>query len=92
MKYAYYASTALLALAMAAGGVFDTLSPPEVVEQIQGLGFPGWFPRGLGIWKLLGVVAVVAPGLPRLKEWAYAGFFFNLFSSVGSHASQCVQP
>lgn len=84
-RYAYYATTALLCLMMGAGGVFDVMSPPEVLEGMAHLGFPAWFPVYLGVAKLLGVVAVAAPGLPRLKEWAYAGFTINLLSASMAH-------
>jgi DoxX-like protein len=40
-----------------------------------------------GAWKILGALAIVAPGLPRLKEWAYAGFFFELTAAAFSRAS-----
>jgi hypothetical protein len=39
----------------------------------------------LGVWKVLGAVAVLAPGLPRVKEWAYAGLVFNMTGAVASH-------
>lgn len=49
------------------------------------LGFPLYFMTLLGIWKLLGVVTVLLPKLPWLKEWAYAGFFFTTSGAVISH-------
>jgi hypothetical protein len=51
------------------------------------LGYPAYFSVILGIWKILGAVAVLAPGFPRLKEWAYAGMFFNMTGAVASHLS-----
>jgi len=84
-RYVYYATTALLCLMMGAGGVFDVMRPAEVMEGMTHLGFPAWFPVHLGVAKLLGVAAVVAPGLPRLKEWAYAGFTINLLSASMAH-------
>lgn len=86
MKYAYPVFTALLMLPLLGGGVYDTLSPPEIVEQVKALGFPEWFPRWLGVWKLLGAAVILAPGLPRLKEWAYAGLLVNLTSAAAAHA------
>jgi len=52
---------------------------------MQHLGYPDYFARILGAWKVLGVLALLAPALPRLKEWAYAGFFFNLTGAALSH-------
>ena len=51
------------------------------------LGYPVYFASILGLWKLLGAIAIVAPGFPRLKEWAYAGFFFDLTSAAVSRAA-----
>src|SRR5262245_65309325 len=51
------------------------------------LGFPLYFTRLLGVWKILGGLAILAPGFPRLKEWAYAGMLFDLIGgSVASAA------
>ena len=50
------------------------------------LGYPLYFASILGMWKLLGAIAIVAPGLPRVKEWAYAGFFFDLTAAAASRA------
>lgn len=58
-----------------------------VQEGIARLGYPAYFVVLLSLWKLAGVLALVAPGLPRLKEWAYAGFFFTLTGASVSHAA-----
>ncbi len=84
---AYWISTALIAFVMGAGGVIDILRPPEVVEAIEHLGYPPFFPVMLGIWKVLGTLTVLAPRLPRLKEWAYAGFIIDLVGASASHAA-----
>ncbi|MGY0036226.1 DoxX family protein [Pedobacter sp. NJ-S-72] len=49
------------------------------------LGYPIYFITLLGVWKVLGVVAVLIPKFPLLKEWAYAGFFFTMTGAVYSH-------
>src|SRR5262249_18877024 len=49
------------------------------------LGYPVYFVMILGFWKLLGSLALVVPGLPRVKEWAYAGIFFNMTGAAVSH-------
>ena len=51
------------------------------------LGYPAYFMVILGVWKVLGGVVVVAPRLPRLKEWAYAGMLFDLTGAAASHAA-----
>ena len=51
------------------------------------LGYPLYFASILGVWKLLGAIAIVVPGFPRLKEWAYAGFCFDLTAAALSHAA-----
>jgi hypothetical protein len=86
MKWIYRAATALAALALAAIGVGDLTRAPEIVEGLTGLGYPPYFATILGVWKLLGVAAIVTPGHVRLKEWAYAGFFFVLTGAAMSHA------
>jgi len=57
----------------------------EEVDFILELGYPVYFLTILGIWKILGVVAVLIPKFPLLKEWAYAGFFFTMSGAVVSH-------
>ncbi len=81
---AYWVTTALLAFELALGGVWDILRVPQVRELIERLGYPQYFLVILGIWKLLGAVALVIPGFPRLKEWAYAGVLFDLTGAVAS--------
>ncbi len=85
-KRLYWASTGFAALALAAIGSSDLLRLPAVIEGLVHLGYPAYFPTILGTWTLLGVAAIVAPGLPRFKEWAYAGFFFALTGAALSHA------
>lgn len=82
----YWVTTVLLALAYLAGGYFDASRPPEVVEAATHLGYPLYFFIILGVWKLLAAVALLAPGLPRLKEWTYAGILFNLTGAAATHA------
>lgn len=83
---AYWGSTGLVAMAMAAGGIFDLSGAPAVTETMRHLGYPAYVALLLGGWKLLGGLAIVTPGLPRLKEWAYAGIAFDLSGAAFSHA------
>jgi uncharacterized membrane protein YphA (DoxX/SURF4 family) len=85
LKILYWTTTALVAFAYATGGYFDVAQPPFVVEEMQGLGYPAYFFAILGVWKLGAAVVLLAPGLPRLKEWAYAGILFNLTGAAASH-------
>ena len=66
--------------------VGGALAPPGVYG-ITHLGYPIYFLTMLSIWKILGVVAVLIPKFPLLKEWAYAGFFFVMSRAVSSHIS-----
>jgi uncharacterized membrane protein YphA (DoxX/SURF4 family) len=84
---AYWITTGLIAFAFVAGGIFDMSGSPEVVAQLAHLGYPAYLGMLLGVWKVLGALAIVAPGLPRLKEWAYAGMVFDLTGAVVSHVA-----
>lgn len=81
----YWAATALAALAFTGSGIMNIMQPPELAELIAHLEYPAWFTQWLGTWKLAGVVVLLAPGLPRLKEWATAGFVIAMTSASVSH-------
>jgi hypothetical protein len=81
---AYWVTTALLVSELLLGGIWDVLRVPQVLGLIHRLGYPSYFLVILGIWKLLGAVALTVPRFPRLKEWAYAGAFFDLTGAVSS--------
>jgi uncharacterized membrane protein YphA (DoxX/SURF4 family) len=83
----YWILTALICLPMALGGVVDMLQTEQALEITRHLGYPDYFLVMLGVAKLLGVAAVLAPGLRRIKEWAYAGFAFDLVAAIVSHAA-----
>jgi uncharacterized membrane protein YphA (DoxX/SURF4 family) len=80
----YWVTTALVVFELTMGGAWDVLRVPQVRGLIERLGYPPYFLVILGIWKLLGAVALVIPGFPRLKEWAYAGVLFDLTGAVAS--------
>jgi len=82
---AYWVTTVLVAAESMLGGVWDILQIPYVRADIDKLGYPAYFLVIIGVWKLLGAVAVLVPRFPRLKEWAYAGMFFNYTGAVASH-------
>lgn len=91
-KIIYWISTLWLALGMVATGTLQlfkakaegALAPPGVYG-ITHLGYPVYFLTILGVWKILGVVALLIPKFPLLKEWAYAGFFFAMSGAIFSH-------
>jgi hypothetical protein len=82
----YWLTTLLVVLAYASGGYYDLSQPDMVRDAATHLGYPLYFFTVLGIWKFGAVIALLAPGLPRLKEWAYAGIAFNLTGAAATHA------
>ena len=84
-KIIYWIFTIWLALGMVSTGIVQALNVKEEVDFIINMGYPAYFLTILGIWKILGAVAVLIPKFPLLKEWAYAGFFFAMSGAVFSH-------
>lgn len=91
-KIIYWISTVWLALGMLSTGAVQLLKmkaegavAPPGVYGITHLGYPVYLLTILGVWKTLGVVAVLIPKFPLLKEWAYAGFFFAMSGAIFSH-------
>jgi len=83
----YWAATGLAALAFLTGGALDVARGEQVRSIMSHLGYPVYFAALLGVWKVLGGLTILAPRLPRLKEWAYAGMFFDLTGAAISHGS-----
>jgi hypothetical protein len=81
----YWVTTGLFCLVLAGSGVNHLLHVDFMVENMTALGYPVYFMTIIGAFKLLGVGALLAPKLPLLKEWAYAGFTFNLIGATASH-------
>ncbi len=84
-KITYWLATIWLALGMSSSGVVQLLKVEAEIDFILKLGYPYYFLTLLGIWKILGVIAVLIPKFPLLKEWAYAGFFFMMSGALFSH-------
>ena len=82
----YWLATALFCLAMTAGGTMNLLRTELQKEAMVALGYPEYLMTILGVAKILGVVALLIPAVPLLKEWAYAGFTFDLVGAAASHA------
>lgn len=81
---AYWLTTILGPASFLMGGYLGVTRDPQMLATLHHLGYPDYFAIILGTWKILGALAVLAPGLPRLKEWAYAGFFFELTAAAAS--------
>jgi len=85
IKIAYWTFTILFTLPLLGSGIGFLTAPPSVIEGMSHLGYPIYLMRFLGTAKLLGALAVLVGTFPRLKEWAYAGFVFNLLGAFYSH-------
>ncbi|HMH31706.1 MAG TPA: DoxX family protein [Puia sp.] len=84
-KIIYWISTIWLALAMLASGLQQIFHTKGFLDIMVHLGYPLYFPRILGVWKILGAIAILIPRFGLLKEWAYAGIFFAMSGAVFSH-------
>jgi hypothetical protein len=81
----YWIFTGLFGFLMFFSAIPDILSSPVAIEGMhKGLGYPVYFVPFIGVAKALGVIAILVPGFPRLKEWAYAGLFFDLIGATYS--------
>ena len=74
----YWVFTGLFAFLMLGSAIPDIISSPVAVTGFKQMGYPAYLMPFLGIAKLLGVMAILVPGFPRIKEWAYAGLVFDL--------------
>jgi uncharacterized membrane protein YphA (DoxX/SURF4 family) len=83
---AYWATTGFLVFNILSGGLAELAQRPDNVDGMVQLGYPIYFMLLLGVWKVLGSIALVVPRFPRLKEWAYAGIVFNMTGAAISHA------
>lgn len=87
-KIIYWVATIWLALGMVSTGAVQLLKAKEGqggVDMITHLGYPVYMLTIIGIWKVLGVIALLLPKTPLVKEWAYAGFFFIMTGAIFSH-------
>ena len=82
---AYWVSTGLVALMSVFAGYAYVSGSPQAVQGFAHVGYPQQLRVLLGIAKLLGAVTLLVPGLPKLKEWAYAGFTFAWMAAVVAH-------
>ncbi|HEY8931246.1 MAG TPA: DoxX family protein [Mucilaginibacter sp.] len=84
----YWISTGLILALMLFSGVMSIMNPPDSQKMMHDhLGYPNYFTVFLGVAKVLGVITLLLPGLPKLKEWVYAGFTFDMLGAVYSFIS-----
>jgi uncharacterized membrane protein YphA (DoxX/SURF4 family) len=84
----YWVTTILVALPIGSGGVAQVAHSQQNVDGfVHVLGYPLYFVTILGVWKVLGAIAILVPRFPRLKEWAYAGIFFDLTGAAATWAA-----
>jgi len=86
-RIAYWITTGLTAFVFLSGGAGELARPAPLMAGMAHLGYPAYFVTILGVWKILGGIVILAPRLPRVKEWAYAGMLFDLTGATASHAS-----
>ncbi|MBJ9990698.1 DoxX family protein [Paenibacillus sp. S28] len=82
---AYWTVTIILAFSIALSGIGQLMRLGGNVDLVTNIGYPLYITYILGTWKLLGILAIVMPGFPRLKEWAYSGIFFLMTGATLSH-------
>jgi DoxX-like protein len=83
-KILYWVFTIIFALLMLSSAIPNILSTKAWITIMQQLGYPSYLLPFLGVAKLLGVIGILIPGYPRVKEWAYAGLFFDLAGVIYS--------
>jgi uncharacterized membrane protein YphA (DoxX/SURF4 family) len=86
-KIIYWIATIWLSLGMLSTGIVQLIKMKEEVDLFTHIGFPIYMLTLLGISKILGVIAVLIPKFPLLKEWAYAGFLFTMVGAIFSHVA-----
>ena len=80
----FWIITGIFSLFMLFSAVTELINGPEAKDFIIKLGYPAYFNPFIGVMKVLGIIAILMPGYPRIKEWAYAGFFFDLIGATYS--------
>ena len=84
----YWGTTILVAVPIGSGGIAQVAHLQQNVDGfVHVLGYPLYFVTVLGVWKVLGAITILVPLFPRLKEWAYAGIFFDLTGAAASCAA-----
>lgn len=81
----YWVVTILMSVGMLGSGYAQIIHAKQMVNLIAPLGYPLYLLNIIGVWKILGVIAILSPGFKLAKEWAYAGFFFVMTGALISH-------
>lgn len=84
-KIIYWIATIWLSLGMVSTGIVQLIQMEDEAQKLKALGYPMYFLTIIGVWKLLGVVAILIPKFPLVKEWAYSGFFFLMSGAILTH-------
>ena len=84
-KIIYWIFTLWMALGMVSTAIVQLMKNKDELSNFTKLGYPAYLMTIIGVWKILGVIAVLIPRFPLLKEWAYAGFFFVMSGALVSH-------
>jgi hypothetical protein len=84
---AYWVCTVIIGFCIGSGGAAQALRVPQTLEGMTALGYPAHFIVLLGVWKVLGALTLLAPGLRLVKEWAYAGIFIDLSGAAVANAA-----
>jgi uncharacterized membrane protein YphA (DoxX/SURF4 family) len=87
-KIIYWIFTGVLSALMLFSGIANAMVTAESIQVFHQLGYPVYLVSFLGVAKILGVVAILFPRWPRLKEWAYAGFTFDITGAL--YSSICI--
>jgi hypothetical protein len=87
LQIVYWISTVLFALPLIWSAILYLTEAPKMMATMSHLGYPVYFTKILGVAKVLGAASLLYPAMPRLKEWAYAGFTFDLLGAFVSHLS-----
>ncbi len=84
IKITYWIVTILISALLVMSGIQHMMSTPDSIAFMNNLGYPAYILPPLGVAKILGVIAILIPGFPRLKEWAYAGLAYDLIGAAYS--------
>lgn len=82
---AYWTTTIVLVFFIGSGGIAYVLQADFTVSGFVVLGLPVYVMVLVGVWKVLGSIVILLPGLPRVKEWAYAGLVFDVSGAIVAH-------
>ncbi len=84
---AYWVTTLFVTLILGISGGMSIAHGAPLMKALKHLGYPEYFANILGVGKIIGLLVFLAPGMPRFKEWAYAGFSITILSACYSHLS-----